>query len=270
MSRSERFAKPEFAPDHTLITGASGGLGRALALHYARKGTHLTLWGRNAERLESVAVACREKGATVSCRVLALNDLDAGIAQFRKDERGRPVDLAILNAGVSDIRPEGALTESVDAVKEAALINYAAPVTLATEAASHMAARRRGRIALIGSVAAHHDLPFASAYSSSKAGLSRFATCLHAAMAPHGVGVTLVEPGYIDTAMSQRLDGARPLLVSPTKAASLIAAAVDRKRAVLVFPSVFLVLKLVSHLVPRALAHRLLRMAKVKQNAKDV
>lgn len=267
MSRPERFAKAQYVPNHALITGASGGLGRALALHYARSGTHLTLWGRNEQRLEAVAVSCRQQGSTVTCHVLALTDLDAGIALFRDDDSQKPVDLLVLNAGVSDIRPEGALTETVEAVKEAALVNYAAPVTLATEAASVMAPRRNGRIVLIGSVAAHHDLPFASAYSSSKAGLGRFATCLHAAMAPHKVGVTLIEPGYIDTAMSRRLDGARPFLVSAEKAAALIAEAAARKRAVLIFPRLFSMLKLVSILVPRPIAHRLLRLARVKQKA---
>ncbi|NVN06105.1 SDR family NAD(P)-dependent oxidoreductase [Asaia spathodeae] len=267
MSRPERFAKGQFAPDHALITGASGGLGRALALHYARTGTHLTLWGRNSQRLEAVASACSQRGSTVTCHVLALDDLDAGIAQFRQDDARKPVDLLVLNAGVSDIRPEGALTETLEAVKEAALINYASPVTLATEAASVMAPRKRGRIVMIGSVAAHHDLPFASAYSSSKAGLGRFATCLHAAMAPHKVGVTLIEPGYIDTAMSRRLDGARPFLVTAEKAAALIADAAARKKAVLIFPRLFSLLKLVSILVPRPIAHRLLRLARVKQKA---
>ncbi|WP_438382212.1 SDR family NAD(P)-dependent oxidoreductase [Asaia sp. BMEF1] len=267
MSRPERFAKAQYVPSHALITGASGGLGRALALHYARAGTHLTLWGRNEQRLEAVAASCRQQGSEVTCHVLALTDLDAGIALFRKDDSRLPVDLLILNAGVSDIRPEGSVTETVEAVKEAALVNYAAPVTLATEAASAMALRKQGRIVFMGSVAAHHDLPFASAYSSSKAGLSRFATCLHAAMAPHKVGVTLIEPGYIDTAMSRRLDGARPFLVSAEKAAALIAEAAARKRAVLIFPRLFTLLKLVSILVPRPIAHRLLRLAKVKQKA---
>ncbi|GBQ84153.1 SDR family NAD(P)-dependent oxidoreductase [Asaia krungthepensis] len=265
MSRPERFAKLNFAPRHVLITGASGGLGKALACHYAQPAVQLTLWGRNESRLQAVADQCRARGSTVEIHSLALTDIDNGVSLLEACDDARPVDLLILNAGVSDIRPEGALTETVDAVREAALVNYAAPVTLATAAAARMAPRRYGRIAFIGSVAAHHDLPFASAYSSSKAGLSRFSTCLHAAMAPLGVGVTLVEPGYIDTAMSRRLDGARPFLISAEDAASRIAGAVAVNRAVLVFPRVFLVLKFLSALVPRGIAHRLLRLAEVKQ-----
>jgi len=265
MSRPDPFAKKEFAPGHVLITGASGGLGRALARYYAGPGTRLALWGRDQTRLDAVAALCREQGSAVTCHTLSLSDLDAGLALYRVCSAERAVDLLILNAGVSDIRPDGALTETVEAVREAALVNYAAPVTLATEAAQMMAARGEGRIVLIGSVAAHHDLPFASAYSSSKAGLARFATCLHAAMVPHGVGVTLIEPGYIDTAMSQRLDGARPLLVSAEDAAARIARAAQRNQAVLVFPRLFLGLKFLSAIVPRPIAHFLLRRAKVKQ-----
>jgi len=269
MSRPERFAKLKFTPSHVLITGASGGLGKALALHYAARGVMLTLWGRNQSRLDAVAEACRAQGSEVACHTLALTDIDAALALLRRCDDARPVDLLILNAGVSDIRPEGALVEEVEAVREATLVNYATPATLATEAAGRMAMRKRGRIALIGSVAAHHDLPFATAYSSSKAGLARFGTALHAAMAPHGVGVTVIEPGYIDTAMSRRLDGARPFLVSAEDAAQRIADAVSARRAVLVFPRIFLLLKFISAVVPRPIAHRLLRLAKVRQKALD-
>lgn len=268
MSRPEQFAKKQFVPSHVLLTGASGGLGSALALHYAAEGTHLTLWGRNEERLESVACLCRKKGSTVTCEALPLTEIKLALARFRACESERPVDLLILNAGVSDIRPEGAATESTSSVLEAALVNYTSPVVLATEAASFMAHRRRGQIVLIGSVAAHHDLPFATAYSSSKAGLARFATALHASMEPKRVGVTLIEPGYIDTAMSRRLEGSRPFLVTAEKAAALIACAAQRNTSVLVFPRIFLILKLLSAIVPRPIAHRLLRMAKVKQNTK--
>ncbi|WP_122039382.1 SDR family oxidoreductase [Asaia bogorensis] len=267
MSRPERFAKLKFAPRHVLITGASGGLGQALALQYAGPGIVLTLWGRNESRISAVAEACRQRGSVVHVHVLSLTAIDDALELFRQCDDGIPVDVLVLNAGVSDIRPAGALTETTDAVREATLVNYAVPAILATEAAARMAPRRRGRIAMIGSVAAHHDLPFATAYSSSKAGLARFSTCLHAAMAPHRVGVTLVEPGYIDTAMSRRLEGARPFLVKPDAAAALIAAAVARGDAVLVFPRIFLLLKLLSAVVPRTIAHRLLRLAKVKQAA---
>jgi len=267
MSRPKRFAKLNFAPRHVLVTGASGGLGKELALLYAAPGVVLTLWGRNASRLETVAQACRERGSVVNCHILSLTAIDDALQLLRQCDDQHPVDVLILNAGVSDIRPENALTETVEAVREASLVNYAVPAILATEAASRMAPRRLGRIAMIGSVAAHHDLPFASAYSSSKAGLARFATCLHAAMAPYDVGVTLIEPGYIDTAMSRRLDGARPFLVTAEDAAAKIARATSRNTAVLVFPRIFLLLKLISAIVPRGLAHRLLRLAKVKQSA---
>ncbi|GBQ15201.1 oxidoreductase [Swaminathania salitolerans LMG 21291] len=250
------------------MTGASGGLGSALACHYAAPGIHITLWGRNEDRLARTASLCEAKGATTSVRAFGLTDHDRALSLLGEADAARPLDLVILNAGVSDIRPEGAVTERVEAVWEAALVNYAIPVALATEAASFMAGRRRGRIALIGSVAAHHDLPFATAYCSSKAGLARFSTCLHAAMTPSDVGVTLIEPSYIDTAMSRRLDGARPFLVTPEDAARRIARAIGRGQAVLVFPAVFLLLKFVSALMPRRIAHRLLRMARVKQNAR--
>lgn len=191
-----------------LITGASSGIGEALALHYARAGTHLVLWGRNQTRLDRVAAQAAKHGATTETLALDLCDPEAALEALRKADNTTPVDILILAAGLGDIRPEGELTELPEQVKTISLVNFTTPVTLATEMARRMVTRGGGNIALIGSVAAFHDLPIATAYSGSKAGLARFSTALHAAMTPHNVHITLVSPGYVDTPMSQRLEGA--------------------------------------------------------------
>ncbi len=250
-----------------LITGASSGIGEALALHYARAGTHLVLWGRNQERLDKVAAQAQRHGATTETLALDLCDTDAALAALREADDVSPIDILVLGAGLGDIRPENELTEIPEQVKTISLVNFTTPVTLATEMARRMAPRGGGNIALIGSVAAFHDLPVATAYSGSKAGLARFSTALHAAMTPHNVHVTLVSPGYVDTPMSQRLEGARPLLVSSTKAARLIARAIGQGRAHLLFPWPFALARLLEMLVPRPIVHRLLRSAEVRQRA---
>ncbi|WP_367160046.1 SDR family NAD(P)-dependent oxidoreductase [Kozakia baliensis] len=265
MSRHDRFAKHSLAPRTILITGASGGVGAALAQFYASPGQTLYLWGRNNARLEAIAKICREQGAQAIPRIVDLCDAPAALAAFRETEKETALDLVILGAGVSDIRAADEKTEFPEIVLDTAMVNYATPVTLATEAARHMVKRGYGAIGLIGSVAAFHDLPFATAYSSSKAGLTRFATALHASLKPHGVSVTIAAPGYIDTAMSRRLEGARPFLVSPEKAAFLIASAIAHKKTVVIFPKLFAFLKLVDALTPRHWAHALLRCVKVKQ-----
>ncbi|MFT8520843.1 SDR family NAD(P)-dependent oxidoreductase [Gluconobacter oxydans] len=256
---------PSNAPFHVLITGGSSGIGAALALQYARPGTHLTLWGRNAARLEDVAAQVIHRGASAEILSLDLCRTDDALAALRKADDARQIDILILGAGLGDIRPEGALTETAEQVRDISLVNFTTPATLATEMASRMAARKAGRIALIGSVAAFHDLPVATAYSGSKAGLARFSTALHAAMTPHHVSVTLISPGYVDTPMSQRLEGARPFLVSTRRAARMITRAIGQGRAHLLFPWPFTVARFLEMIVPRAIVHRLLRTAEVKQ-----
>ncbi|GBR56177.1 SDR family NAD(P)-dependent oxidoreductase [Gluconobacter sphaericus] len=250
---------------HVLITGGSSGIGAALALQYARPGTHLTLWGRNAARLEDVAAQVIRKGASVEILSLDLCRTDDALAALRQSDDARQIDILILGAGLGDIRPEGALTETAEQVRDISLVNFTTPATLATEMASRMAARKAGHIALIGSVAAFHDLPVATAYSGSKAGLARFSTALHAAMTPHHVSVTLISPGYVDTPMSQRLEGARPFLVSTPRAARMITRAIGQGRAHLLFPWPFTIARFLEMIVPRAIVHRLLRTAEVKQ-----
>ncbi len=253
------------APFHVLITGGSSGIGAALALQYARPGTHLTLWGRNPERLAEVAAQVVRKGATADTFSLDLCQTDDALAELRKTDDARQIDILILGAGLGDIRPEGALTETAEEVRNISLVNFTTPATLATEMASRMAARKGGRIALVGSVAAFHDLPIATAYSGSKAGLARFSTALHAAMTPHHVSVTLISPGYVDTPMSQRLEGPRPFLVSSRRAAQMIARAIGQGQAHLLFPWPFAIARFLEMIVPRAIVHRLLRTAEVRQ-----
>lgn len=265
MSRNEQFAKRRLMPGNVLITGASGGIGAAVARQCARPGVTLFLWGRNIERLQQTARTCELRGAVAHVRVLDLANAQQALTALREDDDLAPLDACIMAAGVPDIRPPDALTELPETVLHIAEVNFTTPVTLATEAARRMAERGAGRIVAIGSVAAFHDLPFATAYSGSKAGLLRFMTALHAAMKPHNVGVTIVSPGYIDTAMSRRLDGARPFLMSPEAAASRLLQAMRRRDAHVVFPKPFIIARLLEMVIPRPLVHAILRRARVKQ-----
>lgn len=264
MSRQDQAAPSKGR--HILITGASSGIGAALAEYYARTGVHLSLWARNKERLEKTASIARSKGATVDTVSIDLSDPQKAIEMFAQVDEQCPVDILILSAGMADIRPEGALAESADTAAKMSLVNFATPVALATEAANRMAQRKRGRIGLLGSVASFHDLPLATVYSGSKAGLSRFSTALRAAMAPYNVKVTLISPGFIDTPMSQRLEGDQAFLVPVDKAARKIARAVTSGKAVLVFPWVFQLTRLLEAILPRPIAHRILRGLDIMQH----
>ena len=164
--------QPSAKPIRIIITGASGGIGRALACDYARPGNTLVLWGRNAERLQDVARLCRERGAVVLTREIDLSDGHAAITAFRADDGTSQFDIVILCAGLSDMKTASEKTERAETVLELGLVNYAVPPALAMAAADRMQERGGGKIALIGSVAAYHDLPFVGGYGGSKAGLA--------------------------------------------------------------------------------------------------
>ena len=245
-------------PRHILLTGASGGLGTALARHYAGPGVRLSLWGRDLDRLEALAQACREAGAQARVRSLDLTDLAAAQAALAAEDEADPVDLAIFAAGLGDIRAAGDMVEDAGLVARLGLVNFVAPTTLAAALAARMAPRGRGAIVLVGSAAAFHALPFAAAYSGTKAGLARFADALRLGVRAQGVTVTLVSPGFIDTAAGRKVPGPKPLLMAPDAVAARIAQAAARGEAHAIMPWPFAVLRWFDRLLPRPLRDRVL------------
>ncbi|TCM18677.1 short-subunit dehydrogenase [Novosphingobium sp. PhB165] len=245
-------------PKKILVTGASGGLGGALAGHYAGPGVHLSLWGRDIVRLSALAEACRQAGASAEVRSLDIADVAGAVAALLAEDEAGAVDLALFASGLGDIRAEGDLVEAPELVARLGLVNFAAPAAMAAALAGRMAARGSGGIVLVGSAAAFHALPFAAAYSGSKAGLARFAEALRVGVRRHGVTVTLVSPGFIDTAACREVPGPKPLMLKPDDVAARIAAAAAKGKAHAIMPWPFALLRLFDRLLPRVLRERLL------------
>lgn len=247
-----------FHPKRILVTGASGGIGGALARHYAGAGVHLALWGRDIGRLTAVAEACRAAGALAHVRSLDITDLDAALHGLAAEDEAGPIDLALFASGVGDIRLPGDKVEDAGLVAKLAAVNFTAPATLAAALAARMAERGGGNIVLIGSAAAFHALPFAAAYSGTKAGLARFAEALRLGVRQHGVNVTLVSPGFVDTAAGREVPGPKPLMLPADKLALRIAKAAALGQAHLITPWPFVLLRLLDRILPRILRERLL------------
>jgi short-subunit dehydrogenase len=236
-----------------LITGASGGIGSALARNYARPEVTLLLWGRDAARLEETATACRVRGARCIVESFDLRDAVMQAARIAAADAATPIDLAIFNAGLGGTAPDGATAETVETSRAVAEVNFVAPVTGANAVGAAMAGRGRGQIVLIGSIAESFPLPMAPTYAATKAGLRMFADALGIRLARHGVSVTLVSPGFIDTAMSRKVNEPKPFLMSADKAAVIIARGVARNARAIVVPWQFAVIRGLSNLLPRAL-----------------
>jgi short-subunit dehydrogenase len=241
-----------------LITGASGGIGSALARAHARSGVTLLLWGRDAARLEETAAACRARGAQCNTQSFDLRDVDAQTARLAAADATTPIDIAIFNAGLGGTAPDDAPAETPAAARAVAEVNFLAPVMGANAIAAAMAVRGRGQIVLIGSIAESYPLPMAPTYAATKAGLRMFAEALGIRLAKHGVTVTLVSPGFVDTAMSRQVAEPKLFLIGADAAAAVIVRGIKRKARTIVVPWQFRWLRAVTDLLPRSLVRRVL------------
>ncbi len=219
---------------HVVITGASRGLGAALAQRFAGPGVRLGLIARSAEGLAATAAACATRGAVVSVAVLDVRDAAGMGAVLAAWQALAPIDCAIANAGVSGgTRPDGA-PEGLDSATRQVGVNLQGALNLVEPLWPGMAAG--GRIALVASIAGFRGLPDIPAYCASKAGLRAYGEALRARLGPRGVRVTVLCPGFFESDMSRRFLGGQPGAMGLDPAADRCHAAIVRGRARLAFP----------------------------------
>jgi short-subunit dehydrogenase len=223
--------------DHVLITGASSGLGRALAETCARRGAVLHLSGRDAARLGHAAEACRAKGAEVRAAVLDVTDAAAMAAWIGGAGR---LDLVIANAGIS--AGTGGATEPADQARKIFATNVTGVLNTALPAIAAMAAQApgadgvRGRVAVIASLAAFVAAPGAPAYCATKAAVQRWAEALDATERARGIRLHAVCPGYVRTPMTALNEFPMPFLMDAEDAARRTLAGIARGRVRIAYP----------------------------------
>ena len=207
-----------------LITGASAGIGRALAVALAAPRVTLHLGGRDAARLDEVAALCRARGAEAICHVVTVDDADAMTAWINAVGR---LDLVFANAGIGagseNGRPEpAAQVRQIFHTNLDGALNTILPALTLMEQQEPGPDGKRGRIAVIASIAAFVPAPNAASYCASKAALDRWtvATAHHAQTL--GVALTSVCPGYVRTDMTSRNRFPMPGIMSAERAAALI------------------------------------------------
>jgi short-subunit dehydrogenase len=180
----------ELAGRKALLTGATGGLGRAIAVALAGRGASVALSGRRAEALESLAAELPGDGH----RVLVADLAEPGAAERLAAEAG-DVDLLVANAGLPGA---GRMEDfSAEEVKRALRVNLEAPMLLAQALYPAMLAQGSGHLVFVASLSGKAPSPQSSIYNATKFGLRGFALGLRADLAPQGVGVSLVSPGFI-------------------------------------------------------------------------
>ena len=255
-------------PRHVVITGASSGIGRALAEAYARPGRLLSLGGRSAERLEACAEACRARGASVETHCCDVTDFATLEVWLGECDRREPVDLLIANAGVGGAGAMAAdCGEEPGAARQILSVNALGVVSTVSALLPRFVERRAGHVAVMGSLAGFLGLPDCPAYSASKAAVHAYAEALRRLVRPAGVYVTVIAPGFVETPMGAGLTLPRPWLWSAERAAEHIAAGLSRRARTIVFPWQLRAAITAGKLLPTAVLDEVLTRARTRTRA---
>jgi short-subunit dehydrogenase len=240
------------------ITGASAGIGAALARHYATEHSVLGLAARRGDKLQALAAQLPGTCAAYPLDVSDTAALEAAAMDFIA-RFGVP-DLVIANAGVS-VGTHGDELRDIAKLRRVLDVNVAGLAATLAAFAPAMRAQGRGTLAGIASVAGFRGLPGAGAYSSSKAAAISWLESLRVELAGSGVAVVTVCPGYVDTPMTQVNRYRMPFLLSADEAARRIARAIAAKRRLAVIPWQMALVAMVLRSLPGWLYDRLARRA---------
>ncbi len=257
-------------PKSILITGASSGIGEALALHYAAPGIILHLSGRDEARLQSVAAASMAKGATVHSAVVDVTDKDAMALWMNGADKSHPLDLVVANAGISGGTGgsgEGTMRcEPTAQARKIFDVNLNGVLNTIEPVLPSMLDRRKGQIAIISSLAAYRGWPGAPAYSASKGAVRFYGEALRGSLHGTGVAINVVCPGFIVSRMTAVNQFPMPFLMTADKAAQIIAKGIARDKSRIAFPFPTAFMAWIVSVFPDAIIQGLLRRLPAKSN----
>lgn len=218
-----------------VITGASSGIGEALALDYAAPGVALALTGRDGGRLQAVADACRARGATVEAGRIDVVDR-AGLADWLvKFDDAHPIDLVIANAGIS-IDKDNSSLDDFSIVRRTLDVNIGGVLNTIEPLVGRLIARRRGQIAVVSSLAGYIGLPYSASYNASKAAVRVWGESIRYVLKKSDVGVSVICPGFVVSRMTAQAPFRMPFLMSAARASSIIRDGLARNKARIAFP----------------------------------
>jgi NADP-dependent 3-hydroxy acid dehydrogenase YdfG len=218
------------------LTGASSGIGEALALAMAEKGATLGLLARRRGLLDDLAARCEAAGGTA--RALAADVTDAAAVHAAADalhsEFGR-IDIMIANAGIGGNNAETRALRP-DAVKKVIDINLLGAVNSIAAVLPGMLERGSGQLVGVSSLAGVRGLPKSAAYSASKAGMTALFESVRLDMLGKGIGVTIIQPGFIKTPLTSGRTGKMPFLMELGDAVPMFLNAIEKNKKFAAFP----------------------------------
>jgi short-subunit dehydrogenase len=266
------------SPRSILITGASSGLGAALATLYAAEGVTLFLGGRHRPRLDNMAEACRANGAEVDTALIDVTDRDAMADWLARADARRPLDLVIANAGISggtggDGSTDGGTLGSagkiesgeqarrIFAVNVAGAMNTVLPtidLMRAHPKRAHGHGWIKGQIAIMASLAGFRGMPGAPAYCASKAAVRAWGEGLRGTLASDHIELSVICPGFIRTPMTAVNPFRMPFLMDAEPAAAIIRKGLAANRSRIAFPFPLYALVWLMAALPPSLTDRFL------------
>jgi len=245
------------------ITGASSGIGEALADFYATPGTTLAILAPSESKLRVVAERCREKGAVVYEYTADVRDIENSrkYAGHFLEQVGS-VDIVIANAGIRGVEDEEFQEWQIP--EELMQVNYMGVINTFSPFISFMKKKRSGQLVVISSIAAWCGTPNSGAYSASKAAVNIWCEGLRLRLAPYGIHVTVICMGFVATAMTEGLPFSLPGLLTAKEAAVLISTNIARRKRVVTLPWQSRFIWAVFRVIPGFMYDKLILWAKAR------
>ncbi len=220
------------------LTGASSGIGEALAYELARRGARVAITARRKEILDAMVATISASGGNAYSYpgdVLNLEEMKRIVASI--EENIGPIDIAIPNAGTHLFtKPEQFDSAEYLSIMQ---LNFGGVLHCLEAVIPRMVLRGKGYLAPVASLAGYRGLPRAAAYGASKSALIHFLESIRFHLQPKGITISIVNPGFVKTPLTDKNDFYMPFLISPEKAAKIICNGIERGKRTIAFPVPF-------------------------------